>query len=145
MSYSNKFPNFSKHNLVNEIVSGLTAILVIYLLGYSFNILAGYRGITLLPGIRKGFNYIINNLVDDNIIFLGNNTLEWQLGLIAIEIVLCLVLFLQAKLLFQLIAFETKTPKIKQEIKKQTIDTIKSIAFTTAINLIPILLMQNLA
>ena len=145
MRYSNKFPNFTKHNLVNEIVSAVTSTIIIYLLGYSFNLLADYRGITLLPGIRKGFNYIINNLVDDNIIFLKNSTIEWQLGLGSIEIVLCIVWFLQAKLLFQLIAFEAKTVKIKQEIKKQAIDTIKLIAFTSAVNLIPIILLQNLA
>ncbi|MDJ0726529.1 MAG: hypothetical protein QNJ38_15580 [Prochloraceae cyanobacterium] len=144
MSYSNKFPNFNKQNLFNEIVSGLTATIAVYLLGYCFNFLADYRGITLLPGIRKGFHYIINNLVDDNIFVLQDNSLEWQLGLGSIEIILCIVWFLQARLLFQLIAFKTKTRKVKKEIKKQAIDTGKLILLISAINLIPLFLLQNL-
>jgi len=144
MSYSNKFPNFKKLNIVNEIISALTAIVTIYLIGYIFNILTGYRGITLLPGIRKGFSYIINYLVDDNLFVLPNNLIEWKWGIGGIEIIICLVWFLQAKLLFQLIVFKRKTRRIKAEIKKQAIDTAKLVLLISAMNLIPIFLLQNL-
>lgn len=144
MKFRDRSPNFKTNNLANEIISSAIAIIIIYLLGVSFNLLAGYRSISLLPGIRKSFQYIVNNLVDPNTLFLQNNSLDLQLGLGGIEIVLCLVWFLQTKLLFKLIFFTEKTKKVKQKIKKQSIDTIKLIALTAAVNLIPIVLLQGI-
>lgn len=133
----------NKSKINKELLPILLSILLLSLLGllvFWVNYVSSYdRGLTLIPWVRIGFDYVIDS---DSLVF-PENLIEYQWGLGAIELAYLVFLFLQIRdliaaiLKVKVVASQRSKRKLRREIR----DFSYLLSLPILANLIPFVLI----
>ena len=108
MLLSGKITN---RNITVKLVTNFLSVILIFLIVFILNLMTGSEGFSFLPGLRLAYDRLFSDAP-----FLPQKTIEFELGLRAIDLGIAVLLFFQVRELIKSI-ISPKSPHFGSQIR----------------------------